>query len=156
MYEIRCIVGDKKLREVLVFLNNNNTLEPPVVIPTASSLPGINAPKTAPVQPPTQKKAPPKRRKKPIQQGGQHLKGRGSTQIVRDLLERTRATQISAKEMKRATVAAGYSSNAYSHAIKLLLADKTISPDPRQHGNYYVDSSQVLNPTQAHKVSQHG
>jgi len=143
MYEVRCLVEDNKLRGVLVFLNNNNTLEPPVVIPTVLNNRDIDAPVVQqPKQPQqsTQKKAPPKpKRKKPIQQGGSHLKGKGSTQVVRDYIKGNGVTEITAGEMRKATVAVGYSTNAYSHAIKLLLADRTIRPAPgKPHGNYVV------------------
>lgn len=132
MFEIRCIVGDKKLREVLVFLNSNNTLEPPVVIPVG----GINAAevvkKVTVQQPKIYKK-----RRKPIHRGGKHLKGKGSTQVVRDFIERTGVHHITARDMKTATVSAGYSPNAYSHAVKLLLKDGSIKPT-KEVGVYQI------------------
>lgn len=138
MYEIRCIVGDKKLKEVLVFLHNNNTLEYPVIIPLGND--GHSQPQngnaTQTVQEPTKPKAPvqklkkpklsAKQRKSPLQPGGKHLKGQGATAVVRNLIERTGVTHITARDMIQATMATGYSKGAYSHAIKLLLADKTV------------------------------
>jgi hypothetical protein len=146
MYEVRCIVGDKKLREVLIFLNNNNTLEPPVVIPVGpSSLKGEAAMNTtineAVVH--LKKPKPDKKRRKPVQTGGRHQKGTGSVQVVRAFMAQTGATHISAREMKQATIAAGYSPNAYSHAVKLLIADKTIRPIPGHSGAYTVTTPTI-------------
>jgi hypothetical protein len=140
MYEIRCIVGDKKLRDVLVFLTNNNTLEPPVVIPTGPPLTnGLDKLKKDAAKAPMAKKP----QKKSFKHGGKHTKGRGATEIVRDLLTKTGATRIFAREMREAAVAAGYSTNAYSNAIKVLLADNTIRRAKGLFGVY-----DVVNPTQ--------
>lgn len=149
MFEVRCVVGDKKLRDVLLLLQGN-TLEPPVVIPTGNAEPAATPVVTkAPV--PQRAAATKKKRKPPIHQGGSHLKGKGATQVVRELIERTNAIRISAREMKHTTVAQGYSDGAYSHAIKLLVADKTIRAIPGTFGEY-----EVLRPTQAHETIQHG
>lgn len=135
MYEIRCIVEDKKLRDVLRFLNDNKTLEPAVVIPVDDTDTAAAVASAAPAAPKLQKKS---KRKKPIQAGSRLLKGKGSTQIIRDLIERTGVERITVAEMREALVAKGYSKNAYSHAIKLLTADRTIRPDNDLVGVYNV------------------
>lgn len=126
MFEVRCIVGDKKLSDTLRALRGH-TIEPPVVIPVEEDIADDSAKVDGLLKAAATKPQPKfKKRRKPIQMGGKHLKGRGATVIVRDLITSTGATQISSKEMKRATMAQGYSPGAYSHAIKLLVADKTI------------------------------
>lgn len=130
MYEIRCIVGDKRLREVLVFLHNGNTLEHPVVIPVLDNghPEPLNVDVTKPIPALEHKPSKPakKKRKSPLQHGGRHLKGMGATEVVRDLIRKTGRPNILAREMSDATLAVGYSKGAYSHAIKLLLAEKVI------------------------------
>jgi hypothetical protein len=161
MYEIRCIVGDKKLREVLVFLNNNNTLEPPVVIPVGlDRLNGESARDTAikgaMVKPTNRPQTYKKQKKSKVSHGGWHKKGTGSVSVIRAFIEKNRTTHISAREMRDATVLAGYSPNAYSHAVKLLLADNTIFPEPGIQGLYKIVKHAPASHSSLHEVSQNG
>lgn len=157
MFEVRCIVGDKKLSDVLRVLKGH-TLEHPVVIPVDEAGMGHNVSQTE--QASTQTSNPAKVKYKPRRRkvGGHHVKGKGAVQVVRDLINRTGAIRISAREMKRATMAAGYSPGAYSHAIKLLVADKTIRAISGTHGDYDVvrHTPDVVKITQASEVIQHG
>lgn len=139
MFEVRCIVGDKKLSDVLRALKGH-TLEHPVVIPVDDKVMSASQLDAADAQP-NPKRGPYKKskvRKSPVQRGGYHLKGEGATRIARDLIERTGVTHITAREIKRATMVAGYSPNAYSHALKILVADKTLRPVKGAVGEYDV------------------
>lgn len=151
MFEVRCIVGDKKLRDVLVFLRGN-TLEPPVVIPTGETDEGtgIVTPEPKPRQAKVKKRVP----RAVGRQGGFHRKGLGAVKVIRDLIDNSGAVRISAREMKQVTVAAGYSPGAYSHALKILVADNTVRPSPDTRGDYDVVKTVAHVP--AHEAIQHG
>lgn len=132
MFEIRCIVGDKKLSDALRALKGH-TIEHPVVLPVDAE--------TAPVAAPTNGSDPvPKKkykRRKPLVQGGKHRTGQGTIQIARDLLAKSGVDKISAREIKQAVMAVGYSHGAYSHAIKILLKEKVLKPTESM-GEYIV------------------
>ena len=125
MYEIRCTVSDAKLASVLKALNGLTFGLPSVTVVEDTEAPVA---KTASarknyVRGPYK---PSKRKLKKV--GGLRDKGSGAPQIVRDLISKSGALRISAKEMKQATMAQGYSPGGYSHAIKLLTEDGTIKP----------------------------
>lgn len=150
MFEVRCIVGDKKLSDVLRALKGH-TIEHPVVIPVSEAGGESNSGTfdyTVPAQAPKK----PKKAKTP-RRGGYHMKDKGAKQVVLDLISRSGAIRISAREMKRATVAAGYSTGAYSHALKLLVADRTLRAIAGSRGDYDVIQSETA---PVHKVIQHG
>lgn len=119
MYEIRCTVGDKKLREVLVFLRNNRTM--PVVIP----LDGGDDEETVKGERPT---VPNKKRRKPLRYGSRQAKGTGAVTIIRDMLDKAVTNKVLAREMRDATMAAGYREGSYSHGMKLLVEEGVIKP----------------------------
>ncbi len=125
MYEIRCTVSDAKLASALKALNGLTFGLPSVIVaeddeaPVAKTASGAKNYVRGPYKPS-------KRRIKKA--GGLTVKGTGAPQIVRDLIATSGALRISAKEMKQATMAQGYSPGGYSHAVKLLTKDGTIKP----------------------------
>ena len=120
MYEIRCIVGDKKLREVLLALRNQ-TLMAPTVTPVGEDTPFYTeASKASRPEKKTKMKTTIKNR------GGFRKKGEGVIQVIRPLIEHVE--HISAREMKAAANAAGYRPGAYSHAVKILMDEGAIKP----------------------------
>jgi hypothetical protein len=125
MYEIRCTVSDAKLASILKALSGLTFGLPSVTVVEDTEAPVA---KTASarknyVRGPYK---PSKRKLKKV--GGLRDKGSGAPQIVRDLISKSGALRISAKEMRQATMAQGYSAGGYSHAIKLLTEDGTIRP----------------------------
>lgn len=118
MFEIRCIVGDKKLRDVLLSLRNL-TIGAPSVTPVEALGPQED---TAPVASAKPNKKTAKRRTG----GGFRVKGTGVIQILRPLIEKSGVEHISAREMKVAAEAAGYRPGAYSHGVKILLEEGSI------------------------------
>lgn len=100
MFEVKCIVGDKKLSEVMRALGGL-TLEPPVVI----AVDGAEILQT----------------KKPRPNGDMTSFG-----LVTDLIKRDKLKKITAAQLKQYLVTNGYSSNGYSYALKLLLERKIV------------------------------
>lgn len=101
MFEIKCIVGDKKVTEVLKLLDGH-TLEPPVVIPVHGGDEGKpngkshGMPKTP---------AP----------------GNSSVDIMRAHLKGLKI--ISPKEMREFLMSRGYTANGYSYARQVLMSE---------------------------------
>lgn len=141
MFEIRCIVGDKKLSDALRALKGH-TIEHPVVLPVDSLSPAA-AGANGNTEPAPKKKY---KRRKPLIAGGSHRAGQGTIQIARDLLTKSGVDKISAREIKQAVMAAGYSHGAYSHAIKILLKEKVLKPTD-QLGEYIVTHPHQLGVT---------
>ena len=102
MFEIRCIVGDKKLAEALRALGGL-TLEPPVTLAVGE------------IQPLAEKKL----KIRPVP-------GKTAFQIVTELIKKDRLKKITATQLRQYLVKHGYSSNGYSYALKLLLDKKVV------------------------------
>lgn len=112
MFEIRCIVGDKKLHEVLRLLNAY-TIEPPVVIPA-----GII---------PVEKSNPNPHNEK--------TEG-GSVALLRKFNSGRKT--VTAKEMREHCERNGYSKNGYSYALKVLLTEGALKAVKNEYATYEV------------------
>jgi hypothetical protein len=97
MFEIRCIVHDKKLVEVIDALDGI-TLEPPVIKRVADA---VN---------PVQSKHAPKIR----------MENGGSVKALSEWLSETKPKWLRAREIKETLVAKGFSPKSYSHALTVL------------------------------------
>lgn len=94
MFEIHCIVGDKKLADALKGLSGL-TLEPPQIIPVAS----VNA---------------------AVTDRSTKSKRGGSLGLMTAYIRSKKLKQISANEMKKFLMTQGYSPNGYTYALKSL------------------------------------
>lgn len=111
MFEIRCIIGDKRVAEVLHALAGL-TLEPPVVIPLPKNA-ELNHAQTQ-----LNGHHPPKL--KLTSQKGQ----RGDTVvIIRKLIADESLKTVSAMQMRRKLTEHKYSKNAYSYVLGKMIAD---------------------------------
>jgi hypothetical protein len=97
MFEIRCIVHDKKLVEVIDALDGI-TLEPPVIKRVAD----------------TANPAQPKQLAKIRMENG------GSVKALSEWLSETKPKWLRAREIKETLVAKGFSPKSYSHALTVL------------------------------------
>jgi len=102
MFEIKCIVADKKVVEVLHLLDGH-TLEPPVALPIrgAAVANGHHAPKT-------------KAKSWTTAPGG-------SVNILQSFVKGRK--KVAVKEMRMHLVEQGYSPNGYSYALQSLTKD---------------------------------
>ena len=108
MFEIRCIVADKKVVDVLHLLDGH-TLEPPVALPIRGAAPASKQLNGAshhdmPHSPP---------------------QGQGSTDLLRKYIA-GRKGAISTKELRDYLMNKGYSPNGYSYALQQLLKDGSL------------------------------
>ena len=106
MWEVKCLVGDKKLLEVMRLLKGM-TLEPPVILPVDISKPnGMDK---------TRNPAP----------------GQGSTDLLRKFLPGR--GKVTSRELREHCMTNGYSKNGYSYALKRLLGEGSLkrTKEPR-------------------------
>ncbi len=106
MWEIRCIVGDKKALEV-VKLIQEHTLEPPVVVHIAD---GKKANGHAPEAPGSPKQ-------------WTTVPG-GSVNLMRSFIKGNKT--LTAKQMREHLEANGYSKNGYSYSLQKLLEEGSL------------------------------
>lgn len=120
MYEIRCIVSDKKLADFLRAVRLL-TMEKPGIEPMDDD-PIYGSPRfednAKPVK--NKKKGTPRKNKR------HSPPGKGALSVVEDLIQGR--TTITVKEASAAVQQHGYSSTSYTHPIKLLLARGVLSP----------------------------
>jgi len=98
MFEIRCIVGDKKLAEALRALNGL-TLEPPVTLAVGGT---------------------------ELLPANKMNGGKGAIQIATELIKHDKLKQVTASQLRQCLVTNGYSKNGYSYALKMLLEKKVL------------------------------
>lgn len=124
MLEIRCLIEDKRVSEALRALKGL-TVDHPVVLPyetESAAQPAPSPQATKPARRDSLSKYKRRVRKdgRPVKVGGHHSKGKGAAEVVRTLIAQSDADHITAREVKRAVMAAGYSTGSYSNALKLL------------------------------------
>jgi hypothetical protein len=98
MFEIRCIVSDKKLADVLKAVNGL-TLEPPAVFP------GEVANGHSP----------------PLNDRATKYAQGGATGMLQAFIKKTKPKQLSSSQLKKFLMDHGYSDNGYSYALKRFL-----------------------------------
>lgn len=122
MFEVRCIVGDKKLHDVLRALKGQ-TLEHPVVIPVDDNQQTTEMAETEVTQQLVVGKLPQVRtipQKKKRRKFVPDPNRKPAVAIVSDYIEAQRLSHINAATMRAIVEQEGHSRNSYSHAIKLL------------------------------------
>ncbi len=124
MYEIRCKVSDAKLPNALRALSGLTFGLPTVTVDSEDEV-KVATPKVKSYY--TRGPYKPKRRP-PVVSGSSTRKGEGAVVILRDLIAKHPSNKFTAREVKEATLAIGYSPGAYSHALKILRAENTIRP----------------------------
>lgn len=128
MFEIRCIVKDKHLHQVLRALKDL-TLEPPVVIPVDGDIPGDIVGTTG------------ERPERPKKRGKARRKSANNEGIVEVFEKHFEANPnlevISRKEMIKIGVAKGYSPGAQSYAYTVLSKRGRIQPSA-ENGVYKI------------------
>lgn len=113
MYEIRCIVADKRLHEVLKLLYPL-ALEPPVAIPVDLG-----------------------EEEQSVANGHRKV---GSSELVKEFLDKvikSGAKTITARQLRDAMVAGGFPERAYGYQLKLLVEDRRLKKT-REAGIYEV------------------
>lgn len=127
MYELRCKVSDAKLASALTALTGLTFGLPTVTVDHSEAPASFKpTPVVRPTNAPYHKK---KGRKKPLIAGGSHLKGTGAVTVIRSLIDKLEiGAKFTAREASHAVEKTGYSKGAYSHGLKLLMADGSIKP----------------------------
>lgn len=118
MFEIRCIVGDKKVTEILHLLDGH-TLEPPVCVPVK----GMEANGHA---------------KEPKSRPHMTAPG-GSINLLRTFIKGRK--KVTSLELRQHLEERGYSKNGYSYALRTLADEgllKQIKKEPGKTNTYEV------------------
>lgn len=154
MFEVRCIVGDKKLADALRALKGH-TIEPPVAIAISEDKdPEVARPAVAAqVKPQLTPTARVERRKAKRKR---NLRSGGAIGIARSIISVPGKTRVSAKELKQATMAAGYSHNSYSHAIKLMIEDGIVESTDEKGVYKIVQQTHAQHPLEADPMTNEG
>lgn len=113
MFEIRCLVGDKRLVQVLGVLDGL-TLEPPVVVPVKAN--GTEHPISH------------------VNGGPKEIKPT-TTELLREFIQ-GRDT-VTAKQMREHITSHGYTKNGYSFALQNLIKDKLVKRG-KEYATYEV------------------
>lgn len=111
MFEVRCLVADRRLADVLRLLKSL-TLEPPVTIAVEEEVPGLLVAK--------------ENKRRP-------------GELVNQAVDQARHTtkKIVGRELTELMLANGHVKHAYSYRLKQLVDDKVLKKTPRQ-GVYEV------------------
>lgn len=125
MFEIRCRVSLKQLASTLTVLKDY-TGENPTVIPVEDEK-SIAAPK------PVHRRSYKTGRKRPLVLGGRHRKGKGSQEIVAEVMAEAAAagrSYISARDVRKTAQAKGYEKTSYFYGIKRMVKEGKLKPLP--------------------------
>lgn len=147
MFGIRCVVSDNKLGDVLRVLKGL-TLEQPIVEPldemprneTYKEKSASNGKAAFKIDRARKKVRHPNMARYGVKR---NVVEGGVEKVMRDLVARTQVERISSREFAEESYKHGYKPGAYSHGLKKLIDDGTLSRDPVDKGIYVVNPRTV-------------